>query len=465
MGKSKKKDLDTPTSVVDDQISNQIRNALLGTIIIDVRLYTAVLWPQIAYACSTWYIRGGFGFKGAETAVRKAMESIQHQALYRIAGAFRTTARAALEVCLDVPPAMLNLARTAEEACARLMTSPLRRELHAIRSLGRRPAGSRYADPDRDPLTSPLERLERRLRGQLGVSPTDIETIEPFVVSPWWQPPDIAIAETREQALGEHRKVLAGVCGPSTIIAYTDGSGTDKGVGAAVVSPLGSRACRLGSLDSHTVYAAELCGVEMALHLTARAESPVTQFLNPQRERQITIFTDNQAAIRASAEPKGSSGQFYIRQIVRLLDHLRADGWRVRLQWLPGHEGVYGNERADRLAKDAAEGDGEPAGPVLYASLRRRLQASMREHWHRFWANHAHGAALRRIFTAPSRAVLQLHVGLKRAASSVVIQMQTGKIALASYLGLFGAMPTVDCTCGLGRQDVQHILITCPTYA
>ncbi|KAG2000707.1 hypothetical protein GB937_010917, partial [Aspergillus fischeri] len=82
--------------------------------------------------------------------------------------------------------------------------------------------------------------------------------------------------DTREQALGEHRKVLAGVCGPSTIIAYTDGSGTDKGVGAAVVSPLGSRACWLGSLDSHTVYAAELCGVEMALYLTARAESPVT---------------------------------------------------------------------------------------------------------------------------------------------------------------------------------------------
>ncbi|KAG2000699.1 hypothetical protein GB937_010925, partial [Aspergillus fischeri] len=75
---------------------------------------------------------------------------------------------------------------------------------------------------------------------------------------------------------------------------------------------------------------------------------------------------------RASAEPKGSSGQYYIRQIVRLLDHLRADGWQVRLQWLPGHEGVYGNERADRLAKDAAEGDGELAGPVLYASLRRR---------------------------------------------------------------------------------------------
>lgn len=163
--------------------------------------------------------------------------------------------------------------------------SLLRHKLHAIHSLGCRPAGSWYADPDRDPLTSLLERLERQLQGWLGVSSTNIEMIEPFIVSPWWQLPDITIADTWEQALGEHCKVLARACGPSTIIAYTDGSGTDKGVGAVVVSPLGSQACRLGLLDSHTVYAAELCGVEMALHLTARAESPVTQFLNPQRER------------------------------------------------------------------------------------------------------------------------------------------------------------------------------------
>ena len=33
----------------------------------------------------------GLGFKAAENAARKALESIQHKALYRIAGAFITT--------------------------------------------------------------------------------------------------------------------------------------------------------------------------------------------------------------------------------------------------------------------------------------------------------------------------------------------------------------------------------------
>ncbi|KAG2001216.1 hypothetical protein GB937_010388 [Aspergillus fischeri] len=119
------------------------------------------------------------------------------------------------------------------------------------------------------------------------------------------------VADTWEKALEEHCKVLTGARGPSTIITYIDGSGTDKGVSAAVVSPLGNRACQLESLDTHTVYAAELCGIELALYLATRAESPITRFLNPQRERRITIFTNNQAAIRACAEPKSSSGQHY----------------------------------------------------------------------------------------------------------------------------------------------------------
>jgi hypothetical protein len=61
-------------------------------------MYTAVLFHRIAFACSVWYVRGGYGFKGVENEVRRTLESIQFRALYRIAGAFRTTSRAALEV-------------------------------------------------------------------------------------------------------------------------------------------------------------------------------------------------------------------------------------------------------------------------------------------------------------------------------------------------------------------------------
>ena len=65
---------------------------------------------------------------------------------------------------------------------------------------------------------------------------------------------------------------------------------------------------------------------------------------------------------------------------------------------------------------------------------------------------------LRQILAAPAKSHLDLHRGLRRAASSVIVQLQTGKIALAGYLGTFRAAPTTECPCGLGRQDADHIL-------
>lgn len=61
------------------------------------RMWTAVLFPQISFGCSAWYTRGAYMVKNVEDEVNRTLDSIQHQALYRIAGAFRTTSRAALQ--------------------------------------------------------------------------------------------------------------------------------------------------------------------------------------------------------------------------------------------------------------------------------------------------------------------------------------------------------------------------------
>ena len=429
------------------------------------RMYTAVLWPQVTFASSTWFLQAGWGFKAAENAARRTLESIQYQALYRIAGAFRTTSRAALEICLNIPPPIIAMERTAKESYLRVATSPLITTLEEIRQSGQRraPRNSRErrmrwtAGPDHDPLTSPLERWGRR------VSAADrLETIDPYVVPPWQSNPEVRVAETREAALAAHQTTLR--IG-ATVIAYTDGSLTEQGVGAAVVSTLGRQATRIGSPATHTVYAAELRGIEMALAQIYKSIDPATQC--PDQTRIGIIFTDNQAAIQACAAPRRSSGQYILHQISQLAARLRGHGWNIQLQWLPGHEGVYGNECADALAKDAtgfpARDDTEE--PVLMASTRRVLRMKEVEAWRAEWATNAHGSSLRRLWKEPSRAPMLLYQGMRRAATSVLIQMQTGKIALASYLGTFGAMESTECSCGRGRQDVRHILLHCTNQA
>jgi RNase H-like protein len=41
-------------------------------------------------------------------------------------------------------------------------------------------------------------------------------------------------------------------------------------------------------------------------------------------------------------------------ELFEKIDKLHAAGWSVAIQWIPGHEGAEGNERADDAAKEAA---------------------------------------------------------------------------------------------------------------
>ncbi|OKL55749.1 hypothetical protein UA08_08958 [Talaromyces atroroseus] len=133
-----------------------------------------------------------------------------------------------------------------------------------------------------DPFTSPLHRLETTIDRKLGRGVCQqIETIHPFVAPPWWEPPDMQIDATREEAIRTQTTTTG-------VQLFTDGSGFDSGIGAAAYSPtLGYAARPIGSSDTHTVYA------------------------------------DNQAAIRATCHPQRSSGQYILRRIVRQLDLLR----------------------------------------------------------------------------------------------------------------------------------------------
>ena len=65
------------------------------------------------------------------------------------------------------------------------------------------------------------------------------------------------------------------------------------------------------------------------------------------------IFVDNQAVITTVQEPGRKSGQMIIRDIVKLIDHVRAEGYEPVIHWIPAHQGLTGNEAADRAAKHA----------------------------------------------------------------------------------------------------------------
>jgi hypothetical protein len=169
------------------------------------------------------------------------METIQYQVLYKIAGAFQTTSRAALEICFHVPAPTVTLARMAEEACVRFMTSPLWGILHTVRQSS--------IEASRIPPSIPSAPSRNHTRGEawLAAEYRDDPSIR---VAPVLGDPDTSIEDTRAKALQAHKEALRR---PNGIVAYTDGSATDGGVGAAVVSNLGTRRFQIGTPDTHNL--------------------------------------------------------------------------------------------------------------------------------------------------------------------------------------------------------------------
>jgi len=60
--------------------------------------------------------------------------------------------------------------------------------------------------------------------------------------------------------------------------------------------------------------------------------------------------------------------------------------------------------------------------------------------------------------------ILKLHKNLTKAESSLLVQIRTGVIGLKEFLFRIGTrgVATPYCTCGTGKETVEHLVIWCP---
>ncbi|WQF76273.1 Putative ribonuclease H domain-containing protein [Colletotrichum destructivum] len=155
---------------------------------------------------------------------------------------------------------------------------------------------------------------------------------------------------------------------------------------------------------------------------------------------------------------------------------LQEQGLNVELRWVPAHTGIRGNEAADVAAKEAAgwRKDGQAGSKAdrsrtlykLRSTLKTWTHKEVTKKWHAEWKAEERGRASFRYTPKPTKKVLQLHEGLSKRQSALLVQMRTEKIGIQDFL-FNRRVPDItnaNCPCQEGRQTVSHILLRCRKF-
>jgi ribonuclease HI len=297
-----------------------------------------------------------------------------------------------------------------------------------------------------------------------------LETIIRYIRPPWWSlKASIHIDVNKETAEAHHLQTTQQWYNSSAHF-YMDGSGINDGIGAAMYCHTDQAVQQwyVGKSSESMVYTREL----EAIHMAIIHAKDLTQ-------TESLIFSDSQPAMKSLAKPKCQSGQAIIERILDKIDmiYLTTLTYNMQLEWVPGHIGIKGNEKADQAAKSAAIEKINPVSrPTILKSARANEihQAIEWEH-QKQWINGKETAKhLRNIMKQnmtkwkPKRMKpsSQIYGNLnKQKHIAWITWLRMGHSSLNGYLERFNITDDTTCPgCGDAKETVHHFLMVCRKY-
>jgi len=136
----------------------------------------------------------------------------------------------------------------------------------------------------------------------------------------------------------------------------------------------------------------------------------------------------------------------------------------IIIVWVPSHVGILGNETADFLAREAAR-DGEtidylPSHTDLYSTVREKHFAVVEKYL--LAQSEIRGAQYFGLYSPFARRPWFDKLDLSRVEIATISRIRSNHYNLNYSLHRCGLVRRPDCPCSSPRQDIDHVLWSCP---
>ncbi|KAH7557896.1 hypothetical protein BM1_05168 [Bipolaris maydis] len=403
------------------------------------QLYLACVTSVADYGCQIFW-------KEQQAALNQR-QKLQNQACRKILGSFRTSPAIPSEVEAALFPPRIRL------------NNALRQYAFRARKLA-------PSHPINIAITSnqgkQLERITRSISTALS---DDSEKIQHYASLPWssTMPYKINISKKSKEIEAKHHKERPE--DKYLLSIYSDASATKegKGIGVGVAFYQGASLIAHEKVNigyNQLVYNGELEGITLGLE---KAVDLVDDYL------EVRVYADNQAAIFRLQTASDKPGQEWQLRCSKAAKKLQEKGILPTIQWVPGHQGVIGNEKADALAKEATKLDPSSSRTSLAIIGSRIKQLGERE-WLSYLGQYRRKAIALNPTTYAARYKWKTRKQIatpptSREASSAFFQLKLGHCYLRDFLFKRGKVDSKVCPCNYrATQDAAHILLNCALY-
>jgi ribonuclease HI len=381
-------------------------------------LYCAVIRPAIVYGCIVWWTR-----TNTKSCVR-ALEKVQRLACACTTGCFKTTPTAALSVLLDIPPLQTFVQAEAMSACYRLDRGGIWR--------GKRDFGHIS--------------IERMLHNKIPASKLPGDQIVKrydFKRNYLVTFPSRADWKLNPNLLNDGKRY------------FTDGSKIRTRSGCGIFDEERNTGYSFPLGRDISVFQAEVMAILECAVLISNGDNTAHE--------NIAICSDSKAALQALQGAEVTSA--IVAECKQKLESITANN-RVTLAWVPGHEGVLGNERADAQARRGSLG--KPIGPqptlgIPKACVKQGITKWMRSEHTRLWESVQGCRQAKLVLDKPKASTAKVMSNLSRKDARLACGLVTGHWHVNEHLFRMGLSQTPICRgCGVDNESIFHIVANCP---